>query len=237
MSGMSFIWKGVSSDEMGVVVTKLPPVVIAGRRDEAVIVPCRSGALHIQDGAWDEIMLSVECYLPYEQGGAVATLNEIAAWLTGLNWLTVSNRPGLRFRARLIDAVTLTPLMEGFDDRVFTLNFWCDPFAYEAAPTVLTKTAPFQLTNPGTVFAEPVIELAATGDVTLTIGGKTISIDNAPGSVVIDVPAGLVYSGEVNLSVSASTDDWPLTIPTGTSAVSWTGSVTALTIRPNWRWL
>ena len=239
MSDRNFTWRGVSSDAYGVVVTKLPPVVVAGRRDEAVVVPGRSGALHRQDGGWDEVLQTVECYLPYEQGGAVAELATLAAWLQGLDWLMLSNRPGRRFRARLTDPISMAPLMEGFADRVFALNFWCDPFAYEAAPSVLAKTAPFELVNPGTVEAHPLIQLTATGDVTLTIGEKTLSIAGVPGSCVIDVPGGLIYSGETNLSGSASTDDWPLTIPVGTAPVpvSWTGGVTGLTIQPNWGWL
>lgn len=236
---MSFTWRGASSDTYGVVVTKLPPVMIAGRRDEAIVVPGRSGALHRQDGAWDEVMLPVECYLPYEQGGYVAGLETLAAWLQGLDWLTLSSRPGRRFRARLIDQVALTPLVEGFADRIFALNFWADPFAYEATPTVLTRTAAFSLTNPGSVFAEPMIQLDATGDVSLTIGDRTLVIAGVPGSCIIDVPGGLVYSGSTNLSGSASTDDWPLIIPAGAGGVpvSWTGNVARVIIQPNWRWL
>ena len=244
MSELSFTWNGVSSDAHGVVVTRLPPVMIAGKRDEKVVVPGRSGALHLQDGAWDEMLLSIECYLPYEQGVTVSTPAVLAAWLQGTAWLTLSNRPDVRFYARLTDAVTLSPLMEGFEDRIFALSFWADPFAYEETPTVETHTAAFTLTNSGSVFAEPVIELTANGDLSLTIGGRTIDltgvpaeIDALPGPIVIDVPAGLIYKGENNLSGYASTDDWPLIIPTGDSAVSWTGSVSQLKIAPNWRWL
>ena len=234
---MHFGWRGVSSDAHGVVVTKLPPVMFPGRRTETIVVPGKSGALHIEDGAWDEMLLPIECYLPYEQGGVVSSIETLALWLQGEGWLTLSNRPGRRFRARLTDAVMLSPLMEGFEDRIFALSFWADPFAYELVPTVRTETVPFTLTNPGTVYAEPVIELTATGDVTLTIGDQTISIDGAPGTVMIDVPAGLIFSGETNLTGSASTEDWPLILPTGECAVSWTGDVSQVKIQPNWRWL
>jgi len=236
---MSFGWRGISSDTYGVVVTKLPPVVVAGKRDEKVVVPGRSGALHRQDGGWDEMLLTVECYLPYEQGGYVAPLKTLAAWLQGLDWLTLSNRPGLRFHARLTDQVTLSPLMDGFEDRIFALNFWCDPFGYEAIPTILTKTAAFTVTNPGTIEAYPLIQLTATGDIALTIGDKAIAIAGVPGSVILDVPGGLIYSGGTNLSGNAVTDDWPLTIPVGANpvSVSWTGNVTQVIIQPNWGWL
>lgn len=237
MHDMFFTWKGVSSDAMGVVVTRLPPIVVAAKRDEAVVVPGRSGVMHLWDGAWDEVLLSVECYLPYEQGGSVAGAAQLAAWLTGLDWLTLSDRPGLRFRARLIDQIAMTPLVAGFSDRLFSLSFWADPFGYEAVPTVISASSAFTLVNPGSVFSEPVIELTATGDVTLTIGEKTLVLEDVPGSQVIDVAAGLIYHGDQNLSASAETGDWPLTIPTGASEVRWTGDVTGIIVKPNWRWL
>ncbi len=95
----------------------------------------------------------IECYLPYEQGVTVSSLETLAGWLQGLDWLTLSSRPGRRFRARLTDAVTMTPLMEGFEDRIFALSFWADPFAYELVPTVRTETVPFTLTDVTDVIA------------------------------------------------------------------------------------
>jgi phage-related protein len=239
MSDMSFTWRGVSSDTHGVVVTRLPPVMIAGKRDNAIVVPGRSGALHEQDGAWDEIMLPIEFYLPYDQGGSVAALETLAAWLQGTDWLTLSNRPGKRFRARLTDPVTLSSFVEGFNDRISAINFWADPFAYEATPTIETKTSAFNLTRVGNIEAYPLITLTATGDITLTIGDKTLAITGVPGSCIIDVAGGLIYSGSTNLTGNADTDDWPLTIPpgTGTVPVSWTGTVTQMIIQPNWGWL
>ena len=239
MSDMSFTWRGISSDTYGVVVTKLPPVMIAGKRNETIVVPGRSGALHTQDGAWNEIMLPIECYLPYDQGGSVAALETLAAWLQGLDWLTLSNRPGKRFHAQLTDAVSLMPFVEGFSDRIFAINFWADPFAYEATPTILTRTSPFSLTRVGNIEAYPLIQLTATGDITLIIGDKTLAITGVPGSCIIDVAGGLVYSGSTNLTGNTDTDDWPLTIPVGTGnvPVSWTGSVSQIIIQPNWGWL
>ena len=104
---------------------------------------------------------------------------------------------------------------------------------------MLTKTAPFSLPRIGTIEAYPLIQMDATGDITLTIGEKTLAITGVPGSCIIDVPGGLIFSGGTNLSGSASSDDWPLTIPAGSGSVpvSWTGNVTQMIIQPNWGWL
>ena len=51
-----------------------------------------------------------------------------------------------------------------------------------------------------------------------------------------DVPQRLAYREGINLTGSLTGDDWP-TLPAGSTAISWTGSVSRLTITPNWRTL
>ena len=116
--------------------------------------------------------------------------------------------------------------------RTFAAVFRCKPFRYvypAPASTVLVNGG--SLVNPGNVDAEPVITLTGSGDVTLTIGDKSVDIalPSTATTIIIDVPAGFAYSadGTVNMTGLLSIDDWPLTIPPGTSAVAWTGTVSA----------
>ena len=51
-----------------------------------------------------------------------------------------------------------------------------------------------------------------------------------------DVPQRLAYHEGINLTGSLTGDDWP-TLSVGSTAISWTGSVSRITITPNWRTL
>ena len=48
-----FIYNGIDSRMMGVIVTAMPPTVRAAQRVESVKVPGRSGSLHETDGSYD----------------------------------------------------------------------------------------------------------------------------------------------------------------------------------------
>lgn len=63
-----------------------------------------------------------------------------------------------------------------------------------------------------------------------------LGIAGLASSITIDVPcsAKLAYHEGINLTGSLTGDDWP-TLPVGSTAISWTGNVTRLTITPNWR--
>jgi phage-related protein len=73
-----------------------------------------------------------------------------------------------------------------------------------------------------------------SGDIDLTIGEVTLGITELISSITIDVPQRLAYNDGINLTGSLAGDEWP-TLPVGTTAISWTGNITRITITPNWR--
>lgn len=234
MSDLSFVWRGQSTDDLGVCVKRLPPITTPQRRDEEHVVPGRSGSLHTQDGAWNEMLMPVECYLPYEQDTTVAELRDIRAWLTGYDWVTFSNNASRKFRARIINTIQFSDWVVGFEDKLFTVVFNCDPHAYyiDAPEVVLTASGGF-LTNPGTSDSKPVITIAGSGDITLMVGLQIVELTGVDGSITIDSALGETYKGSVSEN-NKMAGDYPLLLP-GANAISWTGTVSSVTIAPNWR--
>ena len=96
---------------------------------------------------------------------------------------------------------------------------------------------PDSITNPGTADAIPLITVVGSGNITLTIGGRTIYIDALASSITIDCEAGIAYNGTTNLTSTVTFDDFPWMIPPGTAAISWTGTVTSVTISRPWRYI
>jgi phage-related protein len=166
----------------------------------------------------------------------------MANWLRGRGALVLGNMSDRYYDARAVNQIDLTKIMRGRKHRTFAAVFRCKPFRYVyPAPAPVALVNGGSLTNPGNVDAEPVITLTGSGEVALTIGGKfvDIALPGASTTIIIDVPAGFAYSadGAVNMTGLLTTDYWPLTIPPGANAVSWTGAITAASILRNWRYV
>lgn len=234
-----FMFAGVKSTDKGVYVQKFPPITRAEERQEFVDVPGRSGSLTLLEGeeVFNDIILSVDCYVRN-----LNQLDAIGSWLRGRGVLVLGNMPNRYYVARCVNQIELAKVLRGREHRTFAAVFRCAPFRYVyPAPTAITLTSGANIANPGTAPAEPVITLTGTGNVTLQIGEKSVDIalPEASTTIIIDVPAGFAYSedGETNMTGMLTTDDWPFTIAPGVNAVTITGTVTAASMLPNWRYI
>lgn len=97
-------------------------------------------------------------------------------------------------------------------------------------------TAHNSVFNPGTADAAPVITVVGSGDITLTIGAKTVTITGLASAITIDCDAGISVNGATDLTGTV-TMDYPVTLPPGENAISWTGTVTSVTISAPWRYI
>lgn len=247
-----FTWLGKSAfRDFGVDTLKIGSTVIAERRDNTYTVTGRSGLVHDQDGAVEEVERQLTIHLPYEQGRDVAEFAKIRAWLKGYGRLTLSTIPERYMLAYITDQVSLDPILEGYADRKGQVIFRCDPYLYHTDAPERTLTEPAVLQNPGTAEARPVITVNATGDVDLMIGTQTVLLTGLTGQIILDSTIQEAYGREesgglVNLN-SHMGGDFPV-LPTGTVSVSWSangggneeesgapGSVTSVVIAPNWR--
>ena len=231
-----FDFAGVRSTDLGVYVTEYPPITLPEERADFKPVPGKSGSLTITEGdaVYDDIVLGVNCIVR-----DVTQIDAIAAWLRGSGALVLGNMPTRYYSARAVNQIELAKVMRGHAHRTFAATFRCKPYRYlyPATSPITITTSPGSVTNSGNVDAEPLIVVTGSGDITLTIGAKTLTITGLASAITIDVAAGLAYNGAVNLSASVSRVGWPLTIPPGVNAVSWTGAVTSVVITPAWRYL
>ena len=79
------------------------------------------------------------------------------------------------------------------------------------------------------------LTVTGTGAGTLTVGGRTVTIKNLPdGYVILDCEAQNAYgAGGVNRNATISAPEFPA-LETGETAVSWTGSITGVSVIPRW---
>lgn len=228
-----FIWNGVKCTEYGVYVLEQPPMTTPAERATFTNIPGRSGSLTTLEGdaVYDDLLLTAQCLLPDP-----AKIPAVAAWLRGGGKVTFANRPGGFYHARIVNQIPFEKVLRGNPHRSFSVNFRCKPFWYqENVPAITVVESGAFITNPGTVASEPVVTVYGSGTITLMIGMTLVDLENIDGSITLDTPLQEAYKGLDSLN-SAMNGDFPL-LQAGTNAVSWTGNVSRVEIRPNWRFL
>ena len=241
-----FRWNGISCLEYGIIVTELPVITTAKERVEEVQVPGRSGTLHIPDGVdvYDSVNMKLTCYIRNP-----ARIWEISAWLRGEGKIEFANRAGGYYYGRLVNEIAFNKIMRGHSQMNFELEFRCKPFWYSLpVESVTFDTQGAILLGEGTIYAEPIITLAATGDITLMVNDTTVFLDSLGGNITLDCAAGIAYSisdGELVWAgdkVTLEDGEWPTLKGSGANnLLNWTvvspSTFTSLTITPNWRYL
>ncbi len=227
-----FEWNSVRCTEYGIHVTEQPPITIPSERATFTNVPGRSGSLTTLEGddVYDDLLLTASCFI-----ADPARIPAIAAWLRGSGQVMFANRQGGFYHARIINQIPFEKILRGNPHRAFAVNFRCKPFWYHAGvePINLTTSGTF-ITNPGSVFSEPVITVYGSGEVTLMVGMTITELEIAD-SITLDTPLMEAYSGSTSLNNRMS-GDFPTLLP-GQNAVRWTGNVSRVIIQPNWRYL
>ena len=196
-------------------------------------MPGRSGSLTVLEGdaVYDDLVLTAQCMVEN-----LERYEEIASYLRGSGRVTFANRPEGYYEARIVNQIPFEKILRGNPHRTFAVNFRCKPFWYaESAPAITVTQSGTFVTNPGNVYAEPVITVYGSGTITLMVGMSISDLSGIAGSITLDTPLMEAYSGVTSMN-SAMSGEFPVLLP-GANAISWTGNVSKVVIEPHWRYL
>ena len=228
-----FIWNGVDCRTKGIHVSELPPITIPLERSKQTNVPGRPGSLTQLEGddVYDDMILTATCFI-----SDPAQIPAIAAWLKGKGAVTFANRTGGHYNARIANQIPFEKVLRGNPHCSFAVNFRCYPFWYqENVSDVTITTSGDTITNPGSVYSEPLITVYGSGNITLMVGTTIVELTNVSSSIVLDCALKEAYKGTTLMNDHMS-GDFPVLKP-GLNAVSWSGNVTRIVISPRWRFL
>ena len=228
-----FIWNGVDCRTKGIHVSELPPITIPLERSKQTNVPGRPGSLTQLEGddVYDDMILTATCFI-----ADPAQIPAIAAWLKGKGTVTFANRTGGHYNARIANQIPFEKVLRGNPHCSFAVNFRCYPFWYQDNVSDVTiTTSGDTITNPGSVYSEPLITVYGSGNITLMVGTTIVELTNVSSSIVLDCALKEAYKGTTLMNDHMS-GDFPVLKPS-LNAVSWSGNVTRIVIKPNWRYL
>lgn len=225
-----FSLDGVSSDTLGLFVDFLPPVPLAEQRytdfntgaDEQGTTP---------DDVFNNIQYQIRFYtfLPDDYNDTA-----IKAFCYGKSVLTLSRFPDYYFKIKKTSLQAADG--SGYGKRIdYILTLTLAPFRYIVDNEQITLVSSDSIVNEHTRYSKPEFEITGTGDITLTINGAefTVSGLETNQTIIIDSARHVTYSGNTLLT-GKTEGKYPL-LDVGSNTISWTGSISSIKYKGNWR--
>ena len=212
------------------VVTDFGEVEAAKPHAESVDVYGLNGSYRVLDGSYESYERTISFYVPK----LVDISTIVDKFQPKENVIEFSYQLGSYFYADFSGA---TYNRNGMHAWKIDVKLIMQPFRYQKAVEPVVLTASGTINNLGTVYSEPTIEIEGDGDISLTIGRKTMYL-TIKTKATIDCRQGKqnIYNATGAVQNTLRKRGGFLEIPTDKVGVSFTGNVRKITIRPNWRY-
>lgn len=212
------------------VVTDFGEIEAAKPHAESVDIYGLNGSYRVLDGSYESYERTISFYVPK----LVDISTIVDKFQPKENVIEFSYQLGSYFYADFSGA---TYNRNGMHAWKIDVKLIMQPFRYQKNVDPIVLTASGTINNPGTVYSEPIIEVEGDGDVSLTIGRKTMYLAIKT-KATIDCRQGKqnIYNATGAVQNTLRKRGGFLEIPTGKVGVSFTGNVRKITIRPNWRY-
>lgn len=212
------------------VVTDFGEVEAAKPHAESVDVYGLNGSYRVLDGSYESYERTISFYVPK----LVDISTIVDKFQPKENVIEFSYQLGSYFYADFSGAKYDRNGMHAWK---IDVKLIMQPFRYQKSVDPVVLTASGTINNLGTIYSEPIIEIEGDGDISLTIGRKTMYL-TIKTKATIDCRQGKqnIYNATGAVQNTLRKRGGFLEIPTGKVGVSFTGTVRKITIRPNWRY-
>lgn len=222
-----FIFKNIDSSDY-LRVNKLPSIFKPTKDIQKIEVEGRDGFLTQDLGSYKSIIKSVECTIRN-----LDNIDFICSWLTGSGDVIFSNEPDRKYKAVIINQIEFSRVLRDF--KSFIIQFECQPYKYSLDDTVITLSKAGKIFNPCNTKSKPIFKIYGTGNIDLFVNSNVIHLTNVVDYIVIDSELMDCYK-DTQLCNNQMNGDFP-ELSSGNNTISWTGSVTKIEVKTNWRWL
>lgn len=226
------IYNGKMNTEAGILVRHRPDMPTPAREYEVIKIEGRDGDLYEDKGTFEDITIEVSFNFAAEPDDWNERLRKVKQWIysDGDRRLILSDDMDYFYNVKIVQISDTERKIKRIGR--FTVKFTCEPYAYiknGAQILELEKVLVNQWQQ-----AEPIYFIYGSGEVKLTVNGKTISA-TVDRKLTIDTKLGLSYTAENtinNTAISGNYDDLKLQQGDNTFSVNKGFEVY---IQPNWR--
>lgn len=228
----SVTFKGISSTTLsGLIISELGDITKPSRRSEVVKIDGRDGDIVTYQG-YETVKRSIKIGLfgSYD-------INAISNFFDGEGDMVFSNESSMKYQARIVNNIDYERLVRF---RTAKVDIILQPFKHLATESNVTgSTSPLSVTNQGYMTSKPIITIVATAgnEITLKLAGVAFMTVTMPpeGTITIDNEALNCYNS--NADKNQYVEGYFIELASGSNSISWVGTVTSITIKPNSRWL
>lgn len=225
-----FTFNNISSTTYGCVIEKRPEYIAPKKIIEKFSVRGRSGDLTIDTGAYENVTLPYDVFVPHNQVSAFVN------WLktvVGYQRLENTYEPDVFRMALYEDELTVDNIMGQFGQATIEFNAKPQRFLKSGETTLMFTTSGEALLNEYEE-ALPLIVINGSDDVTFAINNNAVNITGLDTTITLDSETKNCYRGTLNLNNTVSlTNKFPV-LEKGANTISWSGNVTSVEITPRW---
>ena len=169
-------------------------------------------------------------------------INAVIAFFDSEGEVVFSNEPDKVYRYQIIQQIDFERLVRF---RTANITLHVQPFKYLLNEDPITETfnaddQNVTVDNKGNIYAKPLITLTGTGTISLYIGENqilSIAFGVSSESITLDVETLEAFYGAALKNRQITGDIEKLVFPPGESILSWTGTITAISISRYNRWI
>lgn len=220
----SFIFNNVSSENLGLIIKEMPPIVRPAKNIESIKVNGRNGNIHIDNGTYDSYNITISCIII-----DLTKLDQNKSVLQGTGNLQLSTVPGRTFRATIKNQIDVSKYLRVL--REFPLQLEIEPISYGSETTV-SYSNNATLNIGGNIDTSPIITIYGTG----TISINNVSVEVLTTGIVIDCNLMECTKNDLNMNAFVVLDDFPKLIP-GNNTITLGSGISMVTISYKEGWL
>lgn len=236
----TFIFDGVSSEDLNTLIQSRPSIEAPLRKVEMKSIYGSDGDMPIDEGAYSNTTLELSMFTNgNDLIGDRQKLYDVLDSRGVYKELIPYFDPDKIYRVMLSDKVKFDNQEMFGNIQLVTANFSVMPYKYLLANTPVQFINSLNINNPTNYHSQPIIEVTGTGSVVIKVNGVDFVIKNVPGTIVVNSERYAAYQENVPgvltpMNHQIATREFPVLKP-GANQITVTGSVTNVTIKPRWR--
>lgn len=216
------IWKGIEFRKKGIIVEKIPKITKAKKKIDVYEIEGRNGFLSVDTGVYESFVETIECHFNEQK----VDINVIKEFLDGYGTLSFDGKT--EYTAIIQNAIDFEKIL---NFRSFVVQFLVNPISEDIIETEYTVLSDNDILNIENATAEmyPIVELTGSGDVSITINGKTFNLKNLDGDYILDSKYKVITHNGINAS-NQMQYDFPILKP-GKNTINYIGSISNFKIK------